>query len=387
MTLKTKLITSVSMFFMVVALLVVGVWAVSTAQVTMGGTISFNATNIYATITGTIEGASNAKTMTPLEYSAKTEPSDTAKATWCQDLTFADATIPTIKWTITIENKSERALYVSLNDNITSLSNATKTLTYDGSSYTNGEKEIPAKTSKVFTMEIKVSDTNASATVVYDFAFDLRDETAPKQILKQDENGFYVTMGTYNNSPVVWRLVGLDGEKFTGTTAPTSGICTFILENNLDISHVFDSDSKEYATSEIRGYLKEDYLNLLNLASDPVYNLIDARSISDLYINADYNSGDMAADRVLPDGTSGEDRLWLMSIYEVCVLLGGKTNGNNGVGMSIADASWHIDYHLRTYIDGAGVTAIVNSTGKIAWGYHLASKGVRPAFNLNLTNI
>ena len=196
MTLKTKLITSVSMFFLVVALLVVGVWAVSTAQVTMGGTISFNATNIYATITGTIEGATNAKAMTPLEYSAKTEPNDTAKATWCQDLTFADATIPTIKWTITIENKSERALYVTLADNITSLSNATKTLTFDGGS-ADGEQTIPAKTSKVFTMEIKVDDTNTSAIVNYDFDFDLRDETAP------EAQGFTVTID-YSGSMVVF---------------------------------------------------------------------------------------------------------------------------------------------------------------------------------------
>ncbi len=197
MTLKTKLITSVSMFFLVVALLVVGVWAVSTAQVTMGGTISFNATNIYATITGTIEGATNAKALTPLEYSAKTEPDATAKATWCQDLTFADATIPTIKWTITIENKSERVLYVTLNDNISTLSNATKTLTFAGSTYTSGEKEVPAKTSKVFTMEIKVDDTNASATVDYDFDFILRDIStdAPSYVeFVYDETAMTATM-------------------------------------------------------------------------------------------------------------------------------------------------------------------------------------------------
>ena len=177
MTLKTKLITSISMFFLVVALLMTGVWAVTTAQVSMGGTISFNATNIYATITGTIEGASNAQTMSPLEYTAKTEPSPEAKATWSQDLTFADATIPSIKWTITIENKSERALYVTLTDNVSTLTNATKTLKFEGGS-AEGEQTVPAKTSKVFTMEIKVEDTNASAEIDYDFDFDLKDEKA-----------------------------------------------------------------------------------------------------------------------------------------------------------------------------------------------------------------
>ncbi|MBO5022513.1 MAG: hypothetical protein J6C53_03445, partial [Clostridia bacterium] len=162
MTLKTRLITTISMFFLVVALLITGVWAASTANVNIGGTISFNATNIYATITGSISGATTTPTLSPLNYSAKSNPGTTELNTWKQNLTFTDATIPAIKWTVTIQNKSERTLYVTLTDNISTLTNATKTLTFDNGS-ADGEQTIPAKTSKVYTMEIKVTDTNASA--------------------------------------------------------------------------------------------------------------------------------------------------------------------------------------------------------------------------------
>ena len=174
MSLKTRLVTTISMFFLVVALLITGVWAASTANVNIGGTISFNATNIYATITGSITGASTTPTLSPLNYSAKSVPTTTELNTWKQNLTFADATIPTIKWTIQIQNKSERVLYVTLTDNISTLTNATKTLTFDNGS-ADGEQTIPAKTTKVYTMEINVTDTNASATVEYNFIFDLRD--------------------------------------------------------------------------------------------------------------------------------------------------------------------------------------------------------------------
>ncbi len=420
MSLKTKLITSASMFFLVVALLVVGVWAVSTAQVTMGGTISFNATNIYATITGTIEGASNAKAMTTLEYSAKTEPSDTAKATWCQDLTFANATIPTIKWTITIENKSERALYVSLTDNITSLSNATKTLTFAGSTYTSGEKEIPAKTSKVFTMEIKVDDTNASATVDYDFDFGLRDENqepeTPSVTLEQDANGYFVYMGqTSDGTKVKWRLVGHNGNKFTGSTAPTSGYGTFILETyvsteNSDQYYAFDSSNNDYATSDIRTYLtNEDTTGYIQkvlgiTASDEIYSAIDAREISDLYTEIGWATGNVggSGSYAPPAGTTqyapysitpsatGSDKLWLMSVKEIYTMVGGGTLTNGTIPSSWASdlrtkLVWNDEFYwLRSpFPSHAGNAFSVGDDGDCYHDLVDFTIAVRPAFNLN----
>ena len=406
MTLKTRLITTISMFFLVVALLITGVWAASTANVNIGGTISFNATNIYATITGSISGATTTPTLSPLNYSANSTPSTTELNTWKQDLTFADATIPTIKWTVTIQNKSERTLYVTLTDNISTLTNATKTLTFDNGS-ADGEQTIPAKTSKVYTMEIKVTDTNASASVEYNFIFDLRDETAPEPLLKRDSKGFYVTMGTYNDSPVVWRLVGLDGNKFTGTTAPTSGTGTFILETTdcSAITQAYDADSNDYATSDIRAYLNGDYITILNLAKDATYNVIAERSVADMYTDIGWNYGgvnsDYAANCVYSITTSNteSDKLWLMSVAEVYTLLGGGiiTDGTIPSSWStdiIKCCNWDVDntsemYFLRSpYSNNLSVAFAVGGSGRCAPGAVDSSIAtVRPAFNLNLANI
>jgi hypothetical protein len=201
--------------------------------VNIGGTISFNATNIYATITGSITGASTTPTLSPLNYSAKSAPTTTELNSWKQNLTFADATVPTVKWTIQIQNKSERALYVTLTDNIATLANATKTLTFDNGSAT-GEKTIPANITKTYTMEIKVTDTNASASVEYDFDFDLRDATAPKQSTPDDypyftfgydESNLTASVETFDGStttPIFPETLFYNGKTYTVTTIKSS---------------------------------------------------------------------------------------------------------------------------------------------------------------------
>lgn len=418
------------MFFLVVALLITGVYAVTSANVNIGGTISFNATNIYATITGTITGASNSTTLSPLNYSAKTQPSQTELNTWCQNLTFADATIPTVKWTIQIENKSERALYVTLTDNIATLTNATKTLTFDGGSAT-GEQTIPAKTTKTYTMEIKVTDTNASASIDYNFDFDLRDASVSQNQgggsassidLKYDttNNYYYVEMGTYNNAPVKWRLVGVDGEHFDGSTAPTSGKGTFILEtliiDNKQAFNASTSDGNDYADSDIRQYLKNDYVSYLNLTNDATYNAIAERSVAEMYTNIGWytnSQGEKAPNDNLPSivpmsapSTYGEiyaidttntesDKLWLMSVEEVYKLVGGGTITNNIVPTSSWSASvtnnliWNqnnnssSDYLLRSpeHFDSRRAIRIY-SNGACQYDFVSDILGVRPAFNI-----
>jgi hypothetical protein len=430
MTLKTRLITTISMFFLVIALLITGVWAASTANVNIGGTISFNATNIYATITGSITGASTTPTLSPLNYSAKSAPTTTELNTWKQNLTFADATVPTVKWTIQIQNKSERALYVTLTDNIATLANATKTLTFDNGS-ADGEKTIPANTTKTFTMEIKVTDTNASASVEYDFDFDLKDSST-KQILKQDDKGFYVTMGTYNNAPVVWRLVGLNGNKFTGTTAPSAGsVGTFILETNLSSYKAFGSidddyynGNNDYSTSYIREYLTGNssyaldwegnpddtdngsFLTDFNISeSDAVYSAIVARDMESLYTDIGWASGTIkygqqysppagttqyATYDTTPKTSAGADKLWLMSVAEIYTMVGGGTIGADGTipqnwSTYYDNLIWNEEYYwLRSPdpSDSYGAFAVFDGG---AWGIgrvFFTNYAVRPAFNI-----
>ncbi len=422
MTLKTRLVTTISMFFLVIALLITGVWAVSSANVNIGGTISFNATNIYATITGSISGATTTPTLSPLNYSANSTPNTTELNTWKQNLTFADATTPTIKWTVTIQNKSERALYVTLTDNISTLTNATKTLTFDGGS-ASGEQTIPAKTSKVYTMEIKVTDTNASASVEYDFNFDLKDASVSQNQgggnssssveLKYDADAgyYYVEMGTYSGSAVRWRLVGVkesgasETTKFTGSTAPSAGsVGTFILETYATESKSFDANNSDYATSDIREYLNGDYKTFLNLTNDATYNAIAERTVADMYTDIGWNHGGHNSSYApvevysLTTSNTESDKLWLMSVVEVYTLLGGGAISADGTISAtwtsvMAGTNWDADntsdyYWLRSPYPLNSTTAFyVSNDGDHKYFNIGFPRAVRPAFNLNLANI
>ena len=56
MSLKAKLVSVISAFVLILTVAIVSVWAVSQANVTMGGTVGFKADNVYAQISATITG-------------------------------------------------------------------------------------------------------------------------------------------------------------------------------------------------------------------------------------------------------------------------------------------------------------------------------------------
>ena len=56
MRLKAKLISTISAFVLILTIVIVGVWAATQANIAMGGTINFQATNVYAKISATITG-------------------------------------------------------------------------------------------------------------------------------------------------------------------------------------------------------------------------------------------------------------------------------------------------------------------------------------------
>ena len=66
MSLKAKLVSSVAAFCLVLALLVVGILAVPSATINMGGSISFQATDVNATVAITVAGTE--ETIDPVNY-------------------------------------------------------------------------------------------------------------------------------------------------------------------------------------------------------------------------------------------------------------------------------------------------------------------------------
>ena len=111
MSLKAKLFSSIAAFALVACLLIVGVFAVSPATVQMGGNISFTASDVMATINGSVSGVSPAVTLETITFDA----TDTeATESWAnKNLTFASKTSQ-ITFDITITNDSlERAFTVA----------------------------------------------------------------------------------------------------------------------------------------------------------------------------------------------------------------------------------------------------------------------------------
>ena len=359
MSTKTKLISTISVFCMVLALLVTGVWAVSTANITLGGTVSFTADNVNAVITGSITGIQETDVnIKPLTYTAKTKPEQAELNSWNNNVSFDSGNLITM--TITVQNKStERSLYVKVTDNTTT-TNIDKTFTADKAGVESGkEYELIKGGTITYTMTMKVASLDQSASATYAYNVDLRDANAQADepdtfALEYDEENeyYYVNMGKYQGTDVRWRYISSDGEtKYTSTTAPdmTTGQGWFVQETQT-VSMAFDADSYEYDTSDVAIYL-DTYKTVLGIAdTDPVYSKIKPRAMTDLYKEIRWGADDDGNELI--DGTTtstAEVHFWLMSINEIYDLIG----GGNGISYSsfgnYPDLAWTAEYMSRSH--------------------------------------
>ena len=147
MSLKLKLISTISAFILVLSMLFVGVFAAQNVQLNVGGSVSFTASSVYAQITGsyvgTVEHPSTAKQLTQIDIDADTTdgavsmPDDWTSMPLNFDESGSDITV-----TITIENlASDRAIAVSLTDN-TNITGVNVARAYNSSSF-SGNTSIP----------------------------------------------------------------------------------------------------------------------------------------------------------------------------------------------------------------------------------------------------
>ncbi len=194
--------------------------------------------------------------------------------------------------------------------------------------------------------------------------------TAPKPLFSQDENGFYVTMGTYDGNGVVWRLIGIDGKQFAGSTCPTAGTCTFLLETFAcsAITSILGENANYttdgYNISTLRSFIKDEYLSLLDIsANNEIYSLIT------------------------PVAFGGEeDKLWCLSKEEFLAMVRGPTDGGNGVAPS-ENLSWGFTrYWSRTLGSSSGqFSAFADGSSMPVLSYSTTiENSVRPAFNIVL---
>ena len=147
-----------SAFFVITALTcIVGVWAAQRVSITTSGSISYVATDVNATITGTISGSQTNPSLSTLTYTATSEPTSAELATW-QDLDLKfKANAEDVVISITINNNStERKLNYTIADTVATSSNLSKTISGGNSG------EIGVGGHKVITITFKVIDKNKS---------------------------------------------------------------------------------------------------------------------------------------------------------------------------------------------------------------------------------
>lgn len=169
MSFRVKLITTVSAFVLILALLTVGVFAAQSATVNLGGTITFQAKDVQATISAaTVNNATLADASSKLQQIVLDADNDgtEAIATWAGlVLTFDDAgDDATITFTITNDHP-EKALTVTTTQTNGTVDNATMTVTQTGGTGTVENNTIAVGGSAEYTVTFHIEDQNASASI------------------------------------------------------------------------------------------------------------------------------------------------------------------------------------------------------------------------------
>lgn len=247
-----------------------------------------------------------------------------------------------------------------------------------------------------------------------------------------------LTMGEYQGAPLKWRMVLKENEEETDVesvanyveTTPLQGTYYFLLdtyipnvfncsfENNYKNSDPFPRldeykstvNVNDYAVSNIREYLtginvsrgstssgsnripalatgqenEENFLDVFNITSSPVYSMIEGRTLSDLYsrMGGDTSGTEVTFDTDVKNGveTKGvagidpdttKDKLWLLSYYEA---------SKSGV------RSWDANYWLRSPASSSTYSVgFVYASGLLGRNYYAyGTRCARPAFKISI---
>ena len=289
MSLKMKLVSMISAFVLVIGMLLIGVFAVERVQVDMGGSITFNADDVYARVTGSVANAQVAPEGLDVTYSAY-ETTGNPTAWESLDLEFDSYATP-IVISITVENLStERSLTVNLTDALTSsVPNLGKALQRDNGKYTSGsnitlDPKDNGTSTTTFTITLSVTDKNQSLTnAQFDYDLNLYDESvAPKEILEGfifDDSGNLTSYTGTESEVTVPSSYSMIGEPTTKSlyfeTVDSSGeqvltvyrLTNFMLVTDDGEEYIFEDFGELALSSDIESYFPctieyKDYSNV-----------------------------------------------------------------------------------------------------------------------------
>ena len=261
MSAKVKLISIISAFVLVLGIMIIGVLSAEQVQVNIGGSVSFNATNVYARVSGDISGAETGnKTFSTLTYSA--EETTGNESDWTNlALEFTETPDP-IVITITVENRStQRTLTVNL-ENTLQGEGLDIAVTSESDSYTSGTNvELPVSTgdgssTTTFTLTLTVANPDQSLTdVSFGYILNMYDESSVPVVTYQSF-GFQVIEGTENEVRII-RHIGSGNVVIPATFSfdTTTPLTSFIMQDisNLSISQYLSLYLGEFYYTEEGG--------------------------------------------------------------------------------------------------------------------------------------
>ena len=183
MSIKVKLFSTIAAFILVIGIMLGAVLAAEQVQVNIGGSVSFNATNVYAKVSGNISGAGTGnKTFSTLTYSAEGDSGDESDWTGLA-LEFTESATP-IVITINVENLSEQRTLTANLENTLSASGLNITVENNSEEYSGGNVELPVSTGNdssttTFTLTLTVANTDTNLTdASFNYVLNLYDESS-----------------------------------------------------------------------------------------------------------------------------------------------------------------------------------------------------------------
>ncbi len=313
MSLKTKLISSISAFVLVLALLVVGVFALPQANVPLRGTINFQATSVYAEITGTISGQEGGQeTLPKLEFSHNQTP-DTSG--WAKgDLVFDPTASPIqIQIAINVKNLSERSLFVKVDDLIGAVTNLTKSVMVGAEDKEGAYVEVLPRESVDYVISLSPTDEGESVTGEYNYLITLIDESETQDIVIQ-ANPNMETLGSVASNAEIFNIG--DTVELTATTKSGSDFlawATSLTPNTMEILSTSATYSFELTMDSPRTYyaLFNQTTSTSQTGEDPAYTFYNEAKLASVTSASTSLSGALEIPSVV---TSGENSYKVYSI-------------------------------------------------------------------------
>ena len=256
MSIKIKLVSCISAFILVLGIFIFGVLSAEQATVNLGGSISFEATDVYARVTGRVQNAQDNPTLETLEFSAYNDTPD--QSSWSGlELRF-DSRATNITIEVTVENLSmERELTVNLTDMIQiSTDNLGKSITLDNGAYVSGTNTtVPAATS---------NDENNTSKVTFVITFDVLDHNRSLQSTTFD---YDINLMDENYEPVYEILEGFSFNDNGVLLSYTGNESNVVIPSSYSIIGVEDKSLEFASFDELNNWMSNNapvFYSMLN---------------------------------------------------------------------------------------------------------------------------